>query len=797
MRLHSCSTRPQPSRATVLLLCHTYETLNAHHTNSAYTLPSRTLSDKMAQISIVPFMPPQDGAGIAGPQGLPSRAAVVAAAELRIAQSGQAMVLPLPLAQLLVLAKHHGQSSRLVGSNGAKRHVAELESKVLELLLERKAAETRHVRELSLRDAELARLQQYIDDELTELHTRQAQVEESAPSVRLQLQEARSALCNISISDERYQQLKRVPAEQLLLADAVRTCVHEQLHELAGDNERLRLAAAGAREAASRAEDAVSRLQRENARLAAAVADKDAAVESTIAGLESRCVRLAAELEDAAVALEVCRAKAGMYDDLQAKAERLDAEVSRLSAVEAAAERLRVQLAAADAAVGDKDSTLSLLLADKAYLSKEVQVCGERIAELSSRLASQESKVGQLKAERQELYQKLATAAEATRNQDESRLERELARLQAKAASDLERIRKEAAETGEREARLLRDLRDAAVDEASRLRTELRQLRTQHEELLLSSRSAAAASGVSHSELLGELKLKGFELTRAQALCDERGTALAQANLQLEMLTEKVQLLTAEINQQERDATELVSELQQQLAAARGKLGEYHAAEGVLDQAVLGAAAAGDGAVAGLHEQLAALMPLSQSAAVAEHQSSSRPMQQQQQQLSGAMQWRIQHNIQLAARSAKLETEKQQLAREKADMQGKLSKAQAAVQKLHSQLQLVGQPHDFLLAQLSAAEAAASQAQEQLEAAQDALRQRDEQAREAAAERAALRRDLERILRERGTLDSMRRLMGSLVGSPAATSAATAAAEVAAVGGQGGAAQPAGAPLGR
>jgi uncharacterized coiled-coil protein SlyX len=44
-------------------------------------------------------------------------------------------------------------------------------------------------------------------------------------------------------------------------------------------------------------------------------------------------------------------------------------------------------------------------------------VCEERIAELSSRLASQESKVGQLKAERQELYQKLAAAADATRNQ--------------------------------------------------------------------------------------------------------------------------------------------------------------------------------------------------------------------------------------------------------------------------------------------------------------------------------------------------------------------------------------------
>jgi hypothetical protein len=62
-----------------------------------------------------------------------------------------------------------------------------------------------------------------------------------------------------------------VPADQLLLADAVRICVHEQLRELSSDNERLRLAAAGAREAAARAEDDVSRLQRENARLAAAV----------------------------------------------------------------------------------------------------------------------------------------------------------------------------------------------------------------------------------------------------------------------------------------------------------------------------------------------------------------------------------------------------------------------------------------------------------------------------------------------------------------------------------------------
>ena len=47
---------------------------------------------------------------------------------------------------------------------------------VLELLLDRKAGEARHAREVALRDAEIGRLQVYIDDELAELQQRQAQV---------------------------------------------------------------------------------------------------------------------------------------------------------------------------------------------------------------------------------------------------------------------------------------------------------------------------------------------------------------------------------------------------------------------------------------------------------------------------------------------------------------------------------------------------------------------------------------------------------------------------------------------
>jgi hypothetical protein len=91
--------------------------------------------------------------------------------------------------------------------------------------------------------------------------------------------------------------------------------------------------------------------------------------------------------------------------------------VARLSGREAAADRLRAQLAAADACLSDRDSSIQLLHADKAYLGKQAQVAEARVAELTSRLAVAEEKVTNLKDERSRLYQQLAEASSASRVQ--------------------------------------------------------------------------------------------------------------------------------------------------------------------------------------------------------------------------------------------------------------------------------------------------------------------------------------------------------------------------------------------
>jgi hypothetical protein len=83
--------------------------------------------------------------------------------------------------------------------------------------------------------------------------------------------------------------------------------------------------------------------------------------------------------------------------------------------------------------------------------------------------------------------------------------------------------------------------------------------------------------------------------------------------------------------------------------------------------------AVGDAAVSNLEQHLASLIPT--AAAAAGGGSPGDP----QNTLSAAMQRRIHHNIQLAARCARLEAQKQALEAEKAELSTKLDKAQVCL----------------------------------------------------------------------------------------------------------------------
>lgn len=114
-----------------------------------------------------------------------------------------------------------------------------------------------------------------------------------------------------------------------------------------------------------------------------------------------------------------------------------------------------------------------------------------------------------------------------------------------------------------------------------------------------------------------------------------------------------------------------------------------------------------------------------------------------------------------AVRAAALEA----VRKERSALQDRVAALQGQLAEARGALDLVGQPHAFLLQQLSTARAAERDAWAAAQAAQVAAAQREREAADAASERDALRRDLDTLLLQRQGLDKVKQLVMRAVGA--------------------------------
>ncbi|KIZ01676.1 hypothetical protein MNEG_6283 [Monoraphidium neglectum] len=306
----------------------------------------------------------------------------------------------------------------------------------------------------------------------------------------------------------------------------------------------------------------------------------------------------------------------------------------------------------------------------------------------------------------------------------------------------------------------MRETRDTAIDEAARAKADLRELAAAHESLVTSSRDARLAADVRLAELVGEAKLRAYEMTRVQALCDERGVALREARDQAELLEDKVRALTSAALALEADRDRATAELRAQLDAAVGQLAQYEAAEmGLAGAALVGPthslhAPDGGGGAAGSELQQAPAGG-GGGGVGAEGGKGSRPL-------------RALGLTALSARCTALEAEKGELRRGWREAEGKLARAEGELANARQRLAAAAGPTKFVLERMEEAQARATEAEARAAALQAALEAREGAHRAALEERSALRSDLSRLLRERGALDSLRALVAGALGKAAA-----------------------------
>ncbi|KAF5840547.1 hypothetical protein DUNSADRAFT_16345 [Dunaliella salina] len=420
-----------------------------------------------------------------------------------------------------------------------KRH---LESKVIELMTDNKALTQTVGQANRRRELEVAELQAQLSKVVKELEARQAEVESRAPLLNMRLEEFKEQLHSLRISDARYAELKAMPDESLHIIDLVKIAVHDATSKTHTHTEHLRLAASGARDASERSAQEAARMRVENARLKVGMVEKDKELSETVDSLQARVQRLASELQGTTVRAELLSAKGAMYDKLHAQAEQLRQDNQRLQVVEASFKRMEQAHHKMHLQSQETKHTNEMLVADKAYLSKQVDFLTDAQRRLQTELEAKDAQISELQNQKREIFDKMVQAETQKVKDEDRRLQKELTQLQASTHADIERIRVEARESYDREVRLLRELRDQAQEEASRAKIALAELQDTYDRQQIHATKAAKQMDMHMVELKAELKQRAFELSHIKVVLGEKEAMLQRSNLHNEMLQEKAQV---------------------------------------------------------------------------------------------------------------------------------------------------------------------------------------------------------------------------------------------------------------
>ena len=642
---------------------------------------------------------------------------------------------------------HAGRLEQKVQARTSK-----LEERVAQLVEENARKDASHKEALAAKDREFGVERAKMLEAVSLLKNKQNELERLAPPLREAVQNAKEQLRAVVCSQEKLAELQAKDPAALSLQEFTILRVHQETANLRAELDVCRVERDSARETSGRFEADAARLTRElrQAREHVARADSDADAER--AALDSRCSRLARELEDAMVKVEVLSAKGAMYDEVAATVDRLgkraaeaERELAAARGAEGAAARERDALSSQ---LASRSHQVELLQQDKTYLSREVEEARERERKREEEEDRLREKIRTLRAARDDLREKVLGGHAEMRSQHEERLTAEVNRLQRKANEDLERLREEHSAHRDREIRALRDLRDAAVADAAAARAEVAELRAGHDDALATLRSTQKSADVSHAEMAGQLRMKSMELERVSLLHGESVSTAKVLRLECEMLTKKVRLLESQYLNLEGAAGRRARDADARASEMSARLAHYESLERELDEAVMSAAneTAETQARAGMDVNASSDSVASALGAL----GSSVP---------ASLRRRLAQSVSLGKRCVELEREAR-FAREAAEAKAKEVEAlELRVRRAESKADDSTQPYNYLVERISATELEADECRAREKAATETLARARAEASAARAEADALREDLRRALDERSELVTIKSML--------------------------------------
>ncbi|RNA13240.1 Progesterone-induced-blocking factor 1 [Brachionus plicatilis] len=229
---------------------------------------------------------------------------------------------------------------------------------------------------------------------------------------------------------------------------------------------------------------------------------------------------------------------------------------------------------------------ISLLRQDKDYLHKQFVETQAKCQTVENKLEQTQKLYEDAKISKEELYEKYMSARDGYKNEYELKFNQELSDLKLKTNQEIEKLRESTKEFYEREIRNLRESKEVLVQEREKNELNFKEISIKYQEAVNELRLVQVSCENKVSELKSELKMKSFELERAQMLNEEHVNNHQKVLIENEKLQKKIEVIQNEFYGLQLQNDKRFLELENDLNEKKSRLENYEKVENEMDAVI-------------------------------------------------------------------------------------------------------------------------------------------------------------------------------------------------------------------
>ncbi|XP_063415782.1 progesterone-induced-blocking factor 1-like [Mytilus trossulus] len=463
------------------------------------------------------------------------------------------------------------------------QRVEELEERLNDALHQKQILTARLESQLTIQEQESKRRQNLVKEELEDVRKKQQQLEGTNEKLQERAGNVRRSLRDLTLSEDRYYELRGQSEEDLSLRDYVAMKFYEAVRPVQTECDELRLRTstleADTRSSSKQISELQSKLDQER---------------DEHGDIRVKYQKLVMDLSETKSQVKQEDYKVNNYDQLKHERDNLEHDrlesQRQLTVLDGSHHTLQKERDELHSDFTAAKQSLSLLKQDKDYLTKQVSDLTNRCTYAEEKLQQINAQLDDAKRSREEMYEKYVSSRDQYKTEYENKLKEELEQIRTKTNSEIDRLRTSTREMYERENRNLREARDMSMSEKDRAQNTERETSTKYEQLMTQFRELQMNGDNKVVELQNDLKLKGFEVERTQMVHEETVRNLKESQLEIEKHHKKIEVLTKEYYALQTSMEKKVVELESHISDKKAKLETYEKVEKELDDIVMQAA---------------------------------------------------------------------------------------------------------------------------------------------------------------------------------------------------------------